>query len=183
MTTSLQGHFLVASPHLPDVNFFRTVVLLIQHSEEGAFGVVLNRPSDKSVSQVWDLIGEDACNCNDPVYLGGPVEGPLICIHSYAPCGQNEILPGLFMASRSDLLNRVVRSAARFRVFCSYSGWGPGQLESELEAGGWLTCPATMEDVFQDVDEMWRRVTGKIGLEILAPTIGKRRVPDEPWLN
>jgi putative transcriptional regulator len=183
MTSSLQGHFLVASPHLPDPNFFRSVVLMIQHNDSGAFGVVLNRPSRKTVRELWALLGEGGCHCEQAVYLGGPVEGPLLALHTHPACAQNDVLPGLFMATRKEYLKRVFQSESRYRIFCSYSGWGPGQLESELEAGGWLTHPATLDDIFADADHLWRRITGKIGLQILAPTIGKRGVPDEPWLN
>ena len=179
----LQGQFLVASPHLPDTNFFRTVVLMIQHNEEGAFGVILNRPGHKTVSEIWSLVGEDECESNELVFLGGPVEGPLLAVHTYPPCAQSCISEQLFMATRKDFLNRIVRDKNRFRVFCGYAGWGPGQLESELDAGGWMTYPATVDDVFKDAELMWKQVTGKIGLDILAPTIDKRRVPSEPWWN
>jgi putative transcriptional regulator len=129
------------------------------------------------------MVGEGTCDCQEPVFLGGPVEGPLVAVHTQASCSQTEVLPGLFMATRKDYLNRIVRGGSRFRVFCGYAGWGPGQVENELEAGGWLVHAATIDQVFQEVDGMWKCVTGRIGLEILAPTIGKRRVPDEPWLN
>jgi len=180
---TLQGQFLVASPHLPDSNFFRTVVLMIQHNEEGAFGVILNRPGRKTVSEIWELVGEGECRSDELVFLGGPVEGPLLAIHTHAPCAQQAIFDGLYMATRKDYLNRIVRSKRPFRMFCGYAGWGPGQLESELDAGGWMTHSAIVNDVFQDADVMWKHVTGKIGLEILAPTIDKKRVPSEPWLN
>jgi putative transcriptional regulator len=180
---SLQGQFLVASPHLPDSNFFRTVVLMIQHNEEGAFGVILNRPGRKTVAEIWALVGEGECRSEAPVFLGGPVEGPLLAIHTHAPCAQSSVFDGLFIATRKDYLNRIVRSKRPFRVFCGYAGWGPGQLESEIEAGGWMSYPAVLDDVFRSPDEMWKTVMGKIGMEILAPTIDKRRVPTEPWLN
>ena len=180
---SLQGQFLVASPHLPDTNFFRSVVLMIQHNEEGAFGVILNRPGRKTVAEIWALVGEGECQSGEPVFLGGPVEGPLLAVHTNAPCAQSAILDGLYMATRKDYLNRIVRSDKPFRVFCGYAGWGPGQLENEIEAGGWMSYPAAVNDVFQDPDTMWKHVVGKIGLEILAPSIDTKRVPNEPWWN
>jgi putative transcriptional regulator len=180
---SLQGHFLVASPHLPDPNFYRTVVLMIQHDDSGALGVVLNRPSRRTVAEIWQMVGEGDCACNQLVHVGGPVEGPLMAVHTRKAESQTEILPGLYMTTRKDLLRRIVQGACRNRVFCGYAGWGAGQLEGELEAGGWLVCSAVIDDVFQDGETMWKKVTGRIGLEILAPTIGRHPVPDEPWWN
>jgi putative transcriptional regulator len=180
---SLQGEFLVASPHLPDPNFYRTVVLMIQHDAEGAFGVVLNRPGERTVAEIWEAVGEEPTDCPQPVYLGGPVEGPLLALHRCQDCSQCEILPGLFMATDKDHLRRIVNLPEDFRIFCGYSGWGPGQLESELEIGGWLTSPASVDDIFLPGEEMWKQISGRIGLEILGSTIGRQPVPEEPWLN
>lgn len=180
---SLQGHFLVASPHLPDPNFYRTVVLLLQHDGEGAFGVILNRPGRTTVAEAWKLFGEGPCHSQQRVYRGGPVEGPPLALHTLRSCGQSEVLPGLFVTSRGEWLRRVVRGEKQFRLFLGYAGWGAGQLDSELEMGGWLVHPASLPDVFLEPESMWKRVTGEIGLQILAPTIGRQRVPEQPWLN
>lgn len=180
---SLQGEFLVASPHLPDPNFYRTVVLMIQHDEEGAFGVVLNRPGDRTVAEIWEAIGEGPIDCPLPVYLGGPVEGPLLALHRNPASSQSKVLKGLYMATSKEHLQRIVRGSREFCVYCGYAGWGPGQLEFEMEMGGWLTTPARVEDVFLPCDEMWKQVSGRIGLTILASAIGRQKVPDEPWLN
>jgi putative transcriptional regulator len=180
---SLQGEFLVASPHLPDPNFFRTVVLLIQHADDGAFGVVLNRPGKRTVTEIWEAVGESDINCDLPVYLGGPVEGPLLALHRHAAFSQNQVMPGLYIATGKDQLKRIVRDKREFRVFCGYAGWGPGQLDSEIEIGGWLTSSGCSEDVFLPAEEMWKQISGRIGLEILAPTIGRQPVPEQPWLN
>jgi len=181
---SLQGCFLVASPHLPDPNFFRSVVLMIQHDTNGAFGVILNRPGTKTVSEILRCVGEEPIDeCRQLVDVGGPVEGPLVAVHSIKSCTQGEVIPGLFIATRKDLILKIVRAKRPFRVLCGYAGWGPGQLDSELEAGGWLHCPATIDEIFADGDAMWKRITGKIGLGVLEPTLNGRRVPDEPWWN
>src|ERR1700752_346769 len=78
---SLAGHFLVASRYLPDPNFVHSVVLMIHHTDEGAMGVVINRPSDKTVREVWDMIGYDPVERDDRIFVGGPVPGPLVCVH------------------------------------------------------------------------------------------------------
>ena len=79
---SLRGHFLVASKFLADPNFARTVVLLVQHDEDGAFGVVLNRRAGSTVEELWSQVGQANCNSQQPVYVGGPVPGPLMAIHA-----------------------------------------------------------------------------------------------------
>jgi putative transcriptional regulator len=158
-------------------------VLVIQHDEGGAFGVILNRPSQRTVSDIWEAISESPVSCRQPVHVGGPVEGPLLAFHRSPADSQSMVLPGLFLATDRDHLQRIVRGQPEFRLFCGYSGWGPGQLDAELEMGGWLTSPATVEDVFLPADAMWKHISGKIGLDILAPTIGRQPVPEQPWLN
>ena len=83
---SLQGQFLVASPHLGDGNFNRSVVLIIKHDDDGAFGLVLNRPTGNTVGDVWRMVTEQELDCDRPIYLGGPVQGPLVCLHRVKSC-------------------------------------------------------------------------------------------------
>lgn len=181
---SLKGHFLVASPHLADPNFFRSVVLMIQHDEEGAFGVVLNRPTNNSVADVWELISQLPCDNRDAVHVGGPVAGPLIALHSNFPHSEMEVTQGVYFASDKDSIIQIVtKPQGSFRLFVGYSGWAAGQLDAELEAGGWLTEPATREDIFSDYSDLWNRVSRRIGLEILSPTIKHLWVPDDPSMN
>ena len=181
---SLKGHFLVASPHLADPNFYRSVVLMIQHDEQGALGVVLNRPANNTIGELWELIAEAPCDNRQPVNVGGPVAGPLIAIHSNSSQGEMEVTGGVFFSSSKESITRVVsKPRGPFRLFVGYSGWAGGQLDGELEAGGWLTDPATREDVFWDQDELWNRVSRRIGLAILSPTIDPDVIPDDPSLN
>jgi putative transcriptional regulator len=180
---SLTGHFLVASPHLRDPNFVRTVVLMLQHESQGALGVVINRPGDKTVDDVWEMIGSEAPGCDDPVYVGGPVPGPLIALHDQKSLAEREVLPDLFMSMQKDSIDKLVRkSTATFRLFSSHSGWGGGQLESELNVGGWLTTLAVTADVF-DYETVWKEVCGRIGRKIIAPNLPPERVPTDPELN
>ena len=181
---SLTGKFLVASPHLKDPNFARTVVLMLRHSDDGALGVVLNRPGDKTVSEVWDLIDADACDCDDDMYLGGPVPGPLIAIHDQPDLADEEVLPGVYISMQRDPIDQLVRTPhAEFRLFTGHSGWGGGQLEGALELGGWLIGPASSEEIFGDIESLWRQVCRKIGRSIAAPGIKPDAVPEDPELN
>ncbi len=101
---SLQGYVLVASPHLLDSNFLRSVVLIIQHNDQGAFGVVLNRPTNNTIAQLWGLVSQTPCDNPSPVYVGGPVPGPLVAIHgdaalSVCSSATRAGLPGNWMAN------------------------------------------------------------------------------------
>ena len=181
---SLQGNFLIASPHLGDGNFNRSVVLMVKHDEDGAFGFVLNRPTGNTVAEVWKLVSEDASDRQDPIYLGGPVQGPLMAVHGLASAAETEILDGVYLSAHKDQLKEVVAAEnASLRLFSGYSGWGAGQLEGELEAGGWLVAPATAELVFHDKDDLWERVMHSVAQDIMAPSLKAKHVPNDPTLN
>jgi putative transcriptional regulator len=181
---SYAGHFLVASPHLRDPNFAQTVVLMLQHEEQGALGVIVNRPGDKTVDDVWKMIGSDPIGSDEPVYIGGPVPGPLIALHNHRPLSEKEVLPGLYMAMQKDAIDALVRrEGAKFRLFSGHSGWGGGQLENEMRVGGWLTTPAKAKDVLADPELLWKTVCGDIGRRIIAPDIPPERMPKDPGLN
>jgi putative transcriptional regulator len=180
---SLEGHFLVASRYLADPNFARSVVLMIHHNDEGAMGMVINRRSDKTIREVWEMIGSEPCDREDFIYLGGPVPGPLVALHTLDTFAQHEVLPGLYLATHKDALDQIVRSDALVRLYSGHSGWGSGQLEGEIEAGGWLWTRANLEDVFSDHETIWKTVTQRIGLEIMAPDVDREHVPPDPSLN
>lgn len=185
---SLRGQFLVASPHLPDPSFARTVILMVEHHGEGALGLVLNRPSG---ARVGDLLeGDDAC-FNDEVFgdcrllLGGPCDGNIMCLHGCEQFSEGEVVPGVHLATRLEHLTGVVNSPdASFRMFWGYAGWGQGQLEDEMKVGGWLTTPANAELVFvEDVDSMWKVAVTRSGQSILRDALNIRHFPADAGLN
>ena len=181
---SLRSHFLAASPYLEDPNFLQTVVLLIQHDADGALGVVLNRPTDKTVQQLWEEVHEPPCDNQQHLYLGGPVSGPLMALHTVAALGDLEVLPGLFFSTQKEHLEELVkRDEAQSRVFVGHSGWGGGQLETELRQGAWLTMPATLEEVFFDETQLWRRVTREISSGMMRAALKIKHMPEDPSLN
>lgn len=180
---SLKGFFLVASPHLPDPNFFRSVVLMVEHSDQGALGVILNRATHTTLSEFWSEVGELSCRREDPLYVGGPVEGPLMALHDVADLEGIEVIDDVYFTSDRDAMQTLVNSRQSFRIFSGYAGWGPGQLESELQIGGWLTCPATREQIFGDADDLWRQVTHAIGNEITDRALKIRHQPADPRCN
>ncbi|HEY0983290.1 MULTISPECIES: YqgE/AlgH family protein [unclassified Schlesneria] len=159
MAESLRGRFLIASKRLRDDNFYKTVVLMLEHGEHGAMGLVINRPLSVKVSDA--LSGHfDLPEMDDVVFGGGPVEPTaLVILHddaSFEDTGP-AILPGLFVGGSPEAFERVIGEAVAstppshsFRVFSGYSGWGPGQLEGEIERGDWLTYPGNREMVFHE---------------------------------
>jgi putative transcriptional regulator len=153
----LAGKFLVAKPALKDPSFHQTVVFLLRHGAEGAFGLVANRPAPVQ-------------GLPFPVFTGGPCtfQG-LLMLHGHAEWAQassdqggKEVAPGIFLGDAS-CLERIndptPGQALRFRMFTGYAGWGPGQLEGELAAGAWSVVPATSQLLFDaPVEDLWDRL-------------------------
>jgi putative transcriptional regulator len=166
---STVGQLLIAEPLLGDPNFDRTVVLMIEHNDDGALGVVLNRPTDLEVDAVLsDWAGLAA---SPPVlYMGGPVEqNGVLALGRRA--GADVRVPGwtsvLGDVGTIDLHlepHELADGLEGIRFFAGYSGWGGGQLEAELAEGAWLVVPAVADDVFApDPDAMWRSVLRRQG--------------------
>lgn len=169
MKTSQAGKLLIAIPELPDSNFYRTVVFVIEHSDEGAMGVILNRPTNVKLSELWrklDLEGEVAVD--EAVHLGGPVKGPVLALHDQFRISDIAVSEQVYMTMSSDRLNELVtEQTIRLKVFSGYSGWGPGQLDMEIESGGWLLVDAQPDDIFDSSESMWKRVCEQFGQQIM----------------
>jgi putative transcriptional regulator len=182
--TSLQGQLLIASPHLNDGNFFRSVVLMVKHDDDGALGLILNQATSKTVRELWQMVADEDVDCDQPLYLGGPVSGPLVCLHQRKSCAEAEIIAGVYFAAHKDMLRKIVTQPSKqFRLYTGYSGWGAGQLEEEMRAGGWLTLPASYDLVFSSPDELWDEVVQCIGRETLSVAARSKHVPSDPSLN
>ena len=157
---SLRGHLLVAPAHVADPHFAHAVVLLLQHDDSGAFGVILNRPTAESIRDVWTRVRGAPCNAKGNVYEGGPVPGPLVALHTQADLGELEVLPGVWCSMSGDRIAELVeRDPETLLLFAGYSGWGAGQLEGEMQSGAWLSTEARRDDVFPRTTEgLWASV-------------------------
>lgn len=184
MSHTLQGHLLIATPSLNDPNFFKAIVLIVQHSEEGALGLVLNRATKTSIKQVWQQVKETTCPVEDSLYLGGPVEGPLVAIHTCEPEADLEIMNGLYYSVQPDHLERLMAEAQQpIRFIAGYSGWGPGQLESEIEQGAWNISAATLDLVFAPDARKWEKLARSLADQQLTKLLKVKHVPGNPSLN
>jgi putative transcriptional regulator len=178
---STRGQLLIAGPTLSDPNFFRTVVLIVEHSDEGALGLVLNRPSKTTVGEaVSDL--ESLLDVDDPLFIGGPVQpSALIVLAEFDDAELAALIAfddvGVLAGGTSEGPGGGVR---RGRAFVGHAGWGPGQLDSELERGDWILEPARHEDAFSEAPgQLWPAVlTRKGGSYALVA-----RMPTDPSVN
>jgi putative transcriptional regulator len=178
---STRGQLLIAGPGLLDPNFWRTVVLIVEHSEDGALGLVLNRPSETTVGEAVTELG-DLLDVDDPLYIGGPVQpSALIVLGEFEDPEDAALVAfediGVLAGGSQDDPAPVLR---RGRAFVGHAGWGPGQLDSELERGDWITEPARTQDAFSDdPGALWETVlTRKGGSYALVA-----RMPPDPSVN
>jgi putative transcriptional regulator len=173
---------LIAGATLPDPNFARTVVLICEHTDEGALGLVLNRPGSlvigETAAELAVLAGDDAV-----IDIGGPVQPDALLVlgefddASHAGMLVIESVGLMGDASEIDDLVDVTR---RVRVFAGYAGWGPGQLDAELARDDWFVAPAGVDDIFDpDADELWRRVLERKGGHFALVA----RMPIDPSVN
>jgi putative transcriptional regulator len=181
MTESLQGSLLVASPGLVDPNFWRTVVLVTEHNEEGAAGLVLNRPSPSAVSELVPQL-EEIVDDGEQVWFGGPVQPNAVLVLGEFLDLDDAAVP-LFGSLGFPALDEpadVATITTRRRVFAGYAGWGAGQLEQELGRDDWILEPASNDDAFTDTpDDLWADVLRRKGgiYELVS------RMPEDPSVN
>lgn len=178
---SLKGQLLVSSAGLHDPNFRHTVTLVGEHNHDGALGVVLNRPLDVTVSEslpgLVPLVGEE-----EILFQGGPVQptSPVLVAEFTHPELADLPVFGNVGFLIGNVSPQVRPGIIRAHLFAGYSGWGPGQLEAELEEGSWILDPAREEDVFTEApDLLWSRVLRRKGPEYEPMS----RIPFDPRMN
>ena len=167
LPSSLRAHLLISSGGLQDPNFRHTVVLIGHHDAEGAVGVVLNRPRLEAVAALIPSLG-DYCEPGATLHEGGPVAPEQAVLLAEMKEGNEPDIPVLGNAGflNEDLSPSRAGSIQRIRVFTGYSGWGPGQLEDELQSDAWIIEAARIEDLFDpDPESLWHRVLRRKGEE------------------
>jgi putative transcriptional regulator len=174
LESSLAPGLLVAMPQLMDPNFQRAVILVIHHDEEGSFGVVLNRSIDlKAPALCSTLEIEWHGDPSREINWGGPVQPQTGWVLFDSEPGSEidgdvtQIQPDLCFAGSLEVLRDIASDPpVRVRVILGYAGWAPGQLESELAQGAWITAPICKEALFEVADaKMWEHVVRSLGIE------------------
>jgi putative transcriptional regulator len=172
---------LVAGGDLFDPNFRRTVVLIADHDEEGAAGVVLNRRADVTVGDaapaLTSLVPPD-----DRLYVGGPVQpqSAVVLADFEHPDLAGRLVFGSIGLLTGEEVEEALLSIRRARVYAGYAGWGPGQLDQELEDNGWLVEGPLPDDVFTPEPEaLWSAVVRRKGQDFSLLAL----MPDDPSLN
>lgn len=182
------GALLVANPKLPDPNFDRTVVLVLAYGPDGSVGVILNRPGTLNVADAlphWrSTLGGD-----DVVFQGGPVNPQAVIGLAVRPPGVTgampegvmaEVLPDVGIIDLEHTTDRTVEVLAGRRLFAGYAGWSPGQLESEVDAGGWFVVASEPGDVRTDrPGTLWRDVLRRQGGSLAVVS----SFPPDPTMN
>ena len=173
----LTGQFLIAMPAMGDPNFDHTVTFICEHSDEGALGIVINRPTDVSVGEIlaqMDLESEDPRLAELPVLQGGPVqpERGFVIHDSDAEFDSTLRMDGGIRVTTSrDVLEAVARGTGpeRLQLALGYAGWGAGQLEDEMAANAWLTAPAAADLIFTTpYERRWESAARLLGIDIRA---------------
>ena len=170
----MTGQLLVAMPQMRDPRFARSVIYMCAHNAEGAMGLVVNRrvgsiTFDDLLQQLG--LGPNRRNDDIRIHFGGPVEqGRGFVLHSsdYQQSGTMRVDDGVALTATLDILKEMAAGGGprKSLLALGYAGWGPGQLDAEIQANGWLQVPADEDLVFDDdVDNKWERAIGKIGVD------------------
>jgi putative transcriptional regulator len=179
---STRGQLLIAGPDLLDPNFRRTVVLVVEHNDEGALGLVLNRPSETTVRTAVPEL-EELVDLDDQLFIGGPVQPSAVIVLAEFEDATDAALiafDDVGVLATGPAPDDPIAGLRRGRAFVGHSGWGPGQLDSELERGDWILEPAQNEDAFsRRALDLWPTVlTRKGGSYALVA-----RMPSDPSVN
>ena len=177
---SLAGRLLVASPRLVDPNFVRTVVALLNHDEQGAMGLVINRPTEIPVAEHLPDWVVDRLVSPPMVFSGGPVDQQVAIglRRSYDETIDTTPIQGVGMIDLGS--EGAEDTQGRIRVFAGYAGWGPGQLEDEVDEESWIILPAFAGDVFSpSPEDLWVQVLARQGGQVALLA----SMPLDPQLN
>lgn len=187
---SLKGQLLLASSRLMDPNFARSVILMVQHDENGALGLILNRPLQTTVKEVCDEALELPCAVEASLYQGGPCEGPLMVVHTSESAGQIQVMSDVFFTTDRGQIESLLLNGGEgggedtsVKFFVGYAGWAKGQLESEVQSGSWVMTPADREQIFvsdDGVSNQWSKLMTRV---TLGAYIDPKRIPDDPTVN
>lgn len=172
---SLTNHFLIAMPGLADANFTHTVTYICEHSEQGAMGIIINRPMEITLGQVLEHMEIEPGACPDvdrPVYSGGPVQ-PEHGFVIHTPIGEWDasltVTDAIAVTTSRDVLTAIARGEGpeEYLIALGYAGWGEGQLEQEMAQNAWLSGPADPRILFRTpAEQCWQEAARLLGVDL-----------------
>jgi len=172
---SLNNQLLIAMPGLEDANFHHTVTYLCQHGEEGAMGIVINRPSGLRLNDILDQLdisSSDLPSGEQSIYIGGPVQNDRgFVLHTSGGQWDStlQITPRISITTSRDILDAIAhgRGPEQSLIALGYAGWGEGQLEAEISSNAWLNGPASEEILFDlPAEARWEAAARAIGVDL-----------------
>ncbi|MCK5092254.1 MAG: YqgE/AlgH family protein [Gammaproteobacteria bacterium] len=174
-STSLANHFLIAMPQLADPNFFHSVTYICEHNDDGAMGIVINRPLEIGLAEVLDHInisGNNKAIDDQVIYMGGPVQ-PERGFVLHSPSGQWDstltIADDICITTSRDILTAIAndQGPAHYVIALGYAGWGKGQLEEEISQNAWLSGPAEQNILFDmPYEKRWEAAASLLGIDV-----------------
>ncbi len=176
---NLASGFLLAMPQLGDPNFYRSVILMLEHGETGSMGLVVNRGAPLTLGELARGQSMEIATdrVSQPVFVGGPVEPQrgFVLHDDDTVAEKHPVLPGLYLSVTLDALGPLLqRTNPRVRFCLGYAGWGPKQLETEIAAGSWLFADATADAVLgQDPAKLWDATLRGLGVDPAMLVMGK----------
>ena len=181
-SSSLAPSLLVSMPQLGDPNFHQSVILLCEHGEEGAFGLVLNRRTETPASEVVRLRPPVAVNSGLELWIGGPVEperGWILMGAQPDDVEAVQVCDGIYLSTSPSLLRQLLEHPPppRTRLLTGYAGWAAGQLAAELAASAWLTATVDLDIIFDTLStDMWETAIRRLGADPLLLQMGSGQV-------
>ena len=173
--TNLSNHFLIAMPTLQDADFYRTVTYICEHDEQGAMGIIINRPLDLELADIleqMDISPNTPEAIHQPVFSGGPVQterGFVLHASNKAWDATNKITEDISITTSKDILQAIAtgKGPEQSLVALGYAGWGAGQLEQELAGNTWLSGPADAQIIFSHPPEQrWQAAAQLLGVDL-----------------
>jgi putative transcriptional regulator len=181
---SLKGHLLIASPAMPDSDFAEAVILLVEHADDGAYGLRLDQPTDMTVKEAWAQNNATPCPIEGLVYRGGPCGEFLTVLHTDQKVSSIEVAPNLhYTQEPAKLVQLVQQHVQPAKFFVGFSGWDDCQLRAELEDDTWLSTPASPGCVFAYGDDLWGKLVKQTYGERMLSELKIKHRPDDPSTN
>jgi len=179
---SFRGYLLVASPKIKDSIFEKSTILILEHSHKGAYGIIIDKYLKSStIEEIWEESTGYKQKSNQFINIGGPIDGPIISIHTNKKLGEEYITNKVYFTVTKKIINEIIKKEKTLKVFAGYCRWSNGQIEQEIESGSWFIFESKLEYIFNLKDNLWNEILDTEYLEILKESI--KNIPLDPSLN